>query len=254
MANDDPFYIADVSHCAKQYLKWHHYFPNIKPFYAVKTNDSSFILQVMAKMGSGFDCASSTELDAVLSMCPNIDCSKRIIYAHPCKQISHIKHFKERGVELTVADNESEMLKIKMFWPNAKILIRLKTNDSKSLIPLSTKFGANKLMSIRLLKLAKELNLEVIGCSFHVGTGCYDADTFRHSLQFSKHFFDVAKQAGYGMIMKILDIGGGFPGIEEDGKPSFSEMAKVINESIMELFSNDQGKDFIFRANCYFSV
>ena len=203
-------------------------------------------------MGGGFDCASSSELDAVLSVCPNIDCSKRIIYAHPCKPISHIQHFQDQGVELTVADNESEMIKIKNFWPKAKILIRLKTNDSKSLIPLSSKFGANQRMSIRLIELAKELNLEVIGCSFHVGTGCYDVNTFKHSLQFAKQIFHIANQAEYGLSMKILDIGGGFPGIEEDGKPSFSQMAKVINESIKELFPNNEGKSLIFPTKFYF--
>ena len=79
MDSDDPFYIADVSHCAKQYLKWMKYLPRVKPFYAVKSNDNDFLIKIIEKMGGGFDCASVNELDAVLSVCPNIDCSKRII-------------------------------------------------------------------------------------------------------------------------------------------------------------------------------
>lgn len=232
-----------MSYCAKQYLKWQFYFPGVKPFYAVKANGDSFILKVIEKMGGGFDCASANELDIVLSACPHIDCSKRIIFAHPCKQISHIKHFKDRSVELTVADNENEMIKLKNFWPNAKILIRLKTDDSKSLVPLSSKFGANKRTSTRLIQLAAHLGLELVGCSFHVGSGCYDENTFKHSLEFAKEIFDIAKQTKYGYAMKVLDIGGGFPGIDEDGKPSFSQMAKVINESIKELFPSDQGEN-----------
>ncbi|CAF3844813.1 unnamed protein product [Rotaria sp. Silwood1] len=126
MDNEDPFYIADVSYCAKQYLKWAHNLPRVKPFYAVKTNGNDFIIKMIEKMGGGFDCASIDELDAVLSVSPDIDCSKRIIYSHPCKQISHMIYFKDRGVQLTVADNDNELVKIKHYWPNVKILIRLK--------------------------------------------------------------------------------------------------------------------------------
>ena len=55
---------------------------------AVKCNDDLMILQTLAVMGTGFDCASKSEIRAVLKL--GVDPS-RIIYANPCKQASHIK-------------------------------------------------------------------------------------------------------------------------------------------------------------------
>jgi ornithine decarboxylase len=254
MTNDDPFYIADVSHCAKQYVTWKYYLPNIKPFYSVKTNGNHFIIRIIEKMGGGFSCSSIAELDAVLSICPDIDCSKRIIYSHPCKPDSHIKYFKDRNVELTVADNENELIKLNTHWPNAKILIRLKVNDDNSSVLLSSQFGANERVINQLFEKAKSLRLELIGCAFHVGTGCCDKYTFKRSLQFAKQVFDISKKSKYAFNFKILDIGGGFPGVDEDGKPSFLETTTVINEAINEFFPDHQDMNIIAEPGRYFAA
>ncbi|UJR18566.1 hypothetical protein I4U23_005473 [Adineta vaga] len=254
MDNEDPFYIVDVSHCAKQYIKWTHYLPRVKSFYAVKTNDNVFIIKIIEKMGGGFDCASISELNVILSVCPNIDCSKRIIYSNPCKQISHITYFKDRGALLTVADNEYELIKIKEHWPNAKVLIRLKVDDSQSVIAFSAKFGVNEYMAIRLLKLAKKLSLELIGCAFHVGTGCYDKIAFEHSLEFAKSLFDIVKKSNYGFNFTVLDIGGGFPGVDEEGKSVFSEVARTINQTLDKLFPQSEDIHVIAEPGRYFAA
>jgi len=57
-------------------------------YVAVKCNDDPMLLQTLASMGTGFDCASRSEIRSVLSL--GVDPS-RIIYANPCKQASHIK-------------------------------------------------------------------------------------------------------------------------------------------------------------------
>ncbi|UJR17655.1 hypothetical protein I4U23_004551 [Adineta vaga] len=254
MVNDDPFYIADVSHCAKQYMKWNYYLPRVKTFYAVKTNFNSFIIRVIEKIGGGFDCASMEELRTVLSICPDIDCSQRIIYSHPCKPISHINYFKDQNVQLTVADNIHELIKIKEYWPNVKVLVRLKTNDSSSLIPLSTKFGVNKRVAICMLASAAKLKVNVVGCAFHVGTGCYDETAFKHALEFAKWFFDIADKSEHVLPFKFLDIGGGFPGVDEEGKPSFSKLARTINQTLDELFPESTGIQIIAEPGRFYAA
>lgn len=245
MINDDPFYIVDISYLEKQYRKWNQYLSHIKPYYAVKSNTNSFLIKVLEKIGCGFDCASIDELDSILSVCSNIDCSKRIIYAHPCKQISHILYFKERGVQLTVVDNINELIKIKSYWPNAKILLRLKTEDSQSLIGFSSKFGVNEYVAMQMFECAKRLNLNLIGCSFHVGTGCYNKYAFTHVLQFARKLFDIANSSLYNFHFHILDIGGGFPGIDEDNVPTFIDMAQQINSTLNELFPDNQSRNLL---------
>lgn len=120
--DDDPFYIVNLSHYARQYLQWAHFLGRIRPFYAVKSNPSSFIIQIIAEMGGGFDCASAEELDLVRQTCgSDFDCATRIIYAHPCKPISHIRQFRQAGVQMTVVDNEDELNKLHKHWPEAKV-------------------------------------------------------------------------------------------------------------------------------------
>jgi ornithine decarboxylase len=44
----------------------------------------------------------------------------RIIYANPCKQKSHIRFAKEVGVKVMTFDNEAELQKTKMIYPEAE--------------------------------------------------------------------------------------------------------------------------------------
>ena len=55
---------------------------------AVKCNDDPVLLQTLAALGAGFDCASKQEITTILNL--GVDPS-RIIYANPCKQKSHIR-------------------------------------------------------------------------------------------------------------------------------------------------------------------
>ena len=65
-------------------------------------------------------------------------------------------------------------------------------DDSKSLVRLSSKFGARLDTVEKLLERAKELGLEVIGVSFHVGSGCTDSLVFKQAISDARHVFDLA--------------------------------------------------------------
>ena len=58
-------------------------------------------------------------------------------------------------------------------------------------------------------------------CSFHVGSGCYDAAAYSAAVISAKAVFDVAESAGFHF--NLLDIGGGFLG-QASAKPSFEEV------------------------------
>ena len=241
MASDESFYIADVSYCPKQYMKWLHYLPNIHIYYAVKTNGKRFILQIIEKLGSGFDCASINELDQVLSVCPEFDFSERIIYSHPCKSISHIKYFHANHVRLTVVDNIQEMIKIHTYWPNAKVLLLLKTDNSQSFIFCSAKFGVDKkLMARKLFEEGKKLQMDIVGCAFHVDSEFDDLMAFKKAFLFAKTIMDLGKE--YHFDMTILDIGGGFPGVDHVNKTSFLQGTACIRTAIQGYFPQNRGK------------
>ena len=247
--DEGPFFIADLSHCVRQYRKWFSYFPSIDVFYAVKTNSNEFLLKSMLKLGSGFDCASIEELDRVLHLSEGIDfdCSSRVIYSHPCKSISHLQFFRSRGVQFTVVDNHQELLKLKVHWPEAKILLRVKVDNPNSLISFDSKFGLNQSMAIQLLQHGRDLQLQLVGCSFHVGTGCHDLQAFQSALQLAKEIFTRAKD--YHFDFYLLDIGGGFPALDQTGKPSFNDIATTINRNLEQLFPNHRGSSSSLHAS-----
>ena len=74
---------------------------------------------------------------------------------------------------------------------------------------LSSKFGAPQIKWRPLLAAAKRNGLEVVGVSFHVGSGCRDASKYEAALKDARTIFDMAEKE-FGMKMRLLDIGGGY--------------------------------------------
>jgi len=181
------FYLVDLSHVKRQYLKWVGLMPRVRPFYAVKCNPDKNIIAVLKELGCGFDCASLNEIGLVLNMKgktlnPNDD----IIFANPCKQIDHIKYAKSQGVTHCTFDSSNELHKLSRTYPGAKVLLRLAVDDSKSICRFSSKFGVPFEDCEELIKLAKDLKLDLCGVSFHVGSGCTDANAFVNAVKDAK--------------------------------------------------------------------
>lgn len=47
----------------EQHKKWVGLCPNVVPFYAVKCNNDPVLLQTLALLGTGYDCASKSEIE-----------------------------------------------------------------------------------------------------------------------------------------------------------------------------------------------
>lgn len=72
-----------------------------------------------------------------------------------------------------------------------RLVLRIATDDSKAVCRLSVKFGATLKSSRLLLERAKELGLDVIGVSFHVGSGCTDPETYSQAISDARCVFDM---------------------------------------------------------------
>jgi ornithine decarboxylase len=240
------FFVADLSQVYQQHQRWIKCLPHIQPYYAVKCNPDPYVLRLLASLGAGFDCASNGEISQVLRI-GGIDPS-RIIFANPCKAISFVRGAAKFGVDMMTFDNSDELYKIAKAHPRAKLVIRILTDDSKSLCRLGVKFGAPLSTVPALLAKAKELNLEVIGVSFHVGSGCYDSSVFTDAIMRARGVFDTAKDFGFSFT--LLDVGGGF----EDG--TFEGTARILTEAIEEYFPDrrnlkiiaEPGRFYVSRA------
>uniref|UniRef100_A0A667WHB6 ornithine decarboxylase n=1 Tax=Myripristis murdjan TaxID=586833 RepID=A0A667WHB6_9TELE len=171
----EPFHVADLDDVYKKHLTWSENLPRVKPFYAVKCNNTPAIIRTLSALGTGFDCASKAEIELALSLGATPD---RIIFAHTTKPESHIKFARTRGVQMMTFDNQDELSKIAHCHPSAKLVLRIAVDDSSSLRRLNSKFGACPAAAGKLLRRAGELGLDVVGVSFHVGCMCNDTRNF----------------------------------------------------------------------------
>uniref|UniRef100_UPI003AADA818 ornithine decarboxylase-like isoform X1 n=1 Tax=Centroberyx gerrardi TaxID=166262 RepID=UPI003AADA818 len=242
----EPFHVANLGILLKKHLCWLNNLPRVKPFYAVKCNNTPAVIRMLSALGTGFDCSSQAEIQLALSLGVTPD---EIIYAHTCKPEHHIKYAATHGVQMMTFDNQEELSKIAHCHANAKLVLRIAVDDSKSLRRLNSKFGADLATVGKLLERAGELGLEVIGVSFHVGCECTDSSAYRQAIADARHVFDIAKLLGFQM--SLLDIGGGFPG-SEDVQVKFEEISAAINLALDEFFPLDCGVQIIAEPGRYY--
>lgn len=234
---DLPVHLLDLGSLHRKAEEWRSLLPRVEPFYAVKCNSHPAILETLWRIWKdwgkgGFDCASPSEIESVLGL--GADPVEKIVYANPCKHISALEFARECGVKRLVFDNAAELDKIASIYPDAELTLRVQTDDSLAQCPLSNKFGVPVDGAGALLRKAVALGLKVVGVSFHVGSGCSQTGAFRSALQRAKAVFDEASRQG--LSLTLLDIGGGFPGWDEDGEATFANHANDITPLLEELF------------------
>jgi ornithine decarboxylase len=246
--NDNSFYILDIEDVKRKYHAWVNNIPRVVPYFAIKCNDHQAVLNLLKNLGAGFDCASKKEIEKILKL--NVP-PERIIYSHTVKQISHLKYAAENKVLKVTFDCENELYKIKKYHENAQVILRIKFDSKCSVVPFGLKFGCDRFLEApKLIKLCKELNINLIGVSFHVGSGTESGETYGKAIEAVYELFQVAKQ--FDFALNFVDIGGGFVGddvnkIQSYAKPINAAIEKFFNDSTIKIIS-EPGRYFVESA------
>jgi ornithine decarboxylase len=148
------------------------------------------------------------------------------------------------GVKQMTFDNADELYKIAKLYPGAELFLRIMTDDSESLCRFSMKFGAAMDTTEGLLALAKDLGLNVVGVSFHVGSGASDPLAFFKAVRDAHTVFQQARD--FGFAMRTLDVGGGFCG------DTFEAMATVLRGALDEFFPPHSNVEIIAEPGRYY--
>jgi ornithine decarboxylase len=238
-----PFIIYNSNNVVQKIRQWNHLLPNIKPFYAIKCNPDINIIKLMDRNNMNFDCASKNELKLLTrhSISPN-----RIIFANPSKMVEHLKYAKYKKIDLMTFDSIEELNKIAANYNNARLIVRIKVDDSKSLLQFNKKFGVDTDNVDSLLSYAKMLKLNIVGCSFHIGSRCTDYGMYEYALYKTRLVYDIAMKMNYRM--NIINIGGGFSGTDYN---LFVNTACTINNSI-KFYYKDKDVQFMAEPGRYF--
>ncbi len=214
------FYIVNIGDILRRIQLWKKIFPTIDAYYAVKSNPSHVICELLGSCGIGADVASIEEINIVKNKVHDLS---KIIFAHPIKPINSIVYARTVDVDKLVFDSEHELYKIKLHHPHAELFMRLKVDDKDSECRFSEKFGVEKDDIEFLLDLASKMHLNVVGVSFHVGSNCRNPRQYYFAFEMAKYAFDIGKTKGYAF--NVIDIGGGFSGTADE-----EEMLKTSEE------------------------
>jgi ornithine decarboxylase len=205
---------------------WQQQLPKIKPYYAVKSNPEKPLLERLAKLGAGFDCASGRELMEVASL------GAPILYANPCKPERDVRLAKMLRCPTTVIDSAEEVDKLDYLEWEGSALLRIQVDDKGSLMPFSAKFGLPVEDVKKVAEHAQKKGLNLEGVSFHVGSGCQDAQQYKKAIAASQAA--IHEMRGFGHTGTMIDIGGGFVPQHESFEKS-ARAIRVARGSLIEL-------------------
>lgn len=203
---DRPTLVVDSARVAAQFRALSAGLGDARIHYAVKANPHRQVLATLAALGSGFDAASRGEIADLLALGVAPD---RISFGNTIKRASDIAWAHGQGVRLFAADAAEELHKLADHAPGAQVYIRLLVPAGGADWPLSRKFGCDSVMALDLLAQARDLGLDPVGLSFHVGSQTREAAMWAGALDHVASVWHMARAGG--IALRLLNIGGGFP-------------------------------------------
>jgi ornithine decarboxylase len=156
-----------------------------------------------------------------------------VLYSNPVKPPAHIAEAYAAGLWRFSFDSPNELAKIAERAPGAAVYVRLRVDDKESVFPLSRKFGADPEDAFDLMLQARRLGLRPYGITFHVGSQCGSPDAWRRAIGVSGELMN--RLAAEGIVLDMLDLGGGFPARYVAEVPSIQAIADQINPALDEL-------------------
>jgi ornithine decarboxylase len=229
-APEDPVAIArpqQVGVAARYFLDR---FPG-QIFYAVKANPAPWALDALWEAGvRAFDVASDAEVRLIAERFPEA----KMAFMHPVKSRGAIRRaYANYGVKTFAIDTIDELEKVLEETGQAKdlhLVVRLAAPSDYAQHKLDKKFGAEGDEAVELMR-AVRAKADEMGVSFHVGSQCMRPEAYRVAMEMAG---DLIRRAG--VFVDIVDVGGGFPSIYEDGAPPpLAEYMAVIKQAFEDM-------------------
>jgi ornithine decarboxylase len=228
-----PCLVVDLDVVEENFKNLRKALPDSAIYYAVKANPAPEILALLARLGSSFDTASVAEIDMALAAGATGD---RISYGNTIKKEADIAAAFARGVRLFAFDSEAELEKIERAAPGSEVFCRILTSGNGADWPLSRKFGCDVAMAKSLLLKARDMNVEPIGASFHVGSQQRDPKQWDEALAATANLF--RELEADGLTLRMVNLGGGFPTKYKKAVPTAKQYGIAITDALRRHFGN----------------
>jgi ornithine decarboxylase len=231
--SDGPRLVVDLDIVERNYETFAHALPDTRVFYAVKANPAPEILDLLARLGSSFDCASVVEIEQVLATGAG---PERISFGNTIKKERDIARAHALGVSLFAVDCEAEVEKVARAAPGARVFCRILCDGAGAEWPLSKKFGCAPAMAADVLEHAHRLGLVAYGVSFHVGSQQGNVEAWDAALSTAAALF--RELAERGITLSMVNMGGGFPAKYLKAMPGVPAYGEAIFRSLSRHFGN----------------
>ena len=183
--------------------------------YAVKANSNLAVLNVLARLGAGFDIVSGGELLRVLRAGGD---PKKIVFSGVGKTVAEMQQALAAGVGCFNVESESELRRLaavaEQAGTQARIALRVNPDvDAKTHPYISTglknnKFGVSLIEAERLyLEAARLPGICIVGIASHIGSQLLDATPLVDALDRMLALVDRLQAAG--IWLTHIDVGGG---------------------------------------------
>ena len=207
--------------------------------FAVKSNPNIAILNVMAKLGSGFDIVSQGELERVLAAGGD---AAKVVFSGVAKSHQEIARALEVNIRCFNVESEAELLRINQIAGEmgkiAPISLRVNPDVDAHTHPyISTglkenKFGVSVEQAREVYKVASTLsNIKIVGMDCHIGSQLTELQPFLDAVDRLIVLMEQLKQDG--IHLKHLDLGGGL-GVTytDEAPPHPTDYAKALWEKL----------------------
>ena len=207
--------------------------------FAVKSNPNIAILNIMAKLGSGFDIVSQGELERVLAAGGD---AGKVVFSGVAKSRQEIARALEVNIRCFNVESEAELLRINQIAGEmgkiAPISLRVNPDVDAHTHPyISTglkenKFGVSVEQAREVYKLAATLsNIKIVGMDCHIGSQLTELQPFLDAVDRLIVLMEQLNQDG--IYLKHLDLGGGLGVTYTDETPPHpTEYAKALWEKL----------------------
>mgnify|MGYP001178453087 FL=1 len=205
--------------------------------FAVKANSNLGVLNVLARLGAGFDIVSGGELDRVLTAGGD---ASNIIFSGLGKTTNEIRKALDVGIHCFNVESEAELSRINEIAQAeekiAPISVRVNPNVDAGTHPyISTglkenKFGIPASNAIDLYRNAAKMDgISIMGIDFHIGSQLTTVEPFLDAIDRILEMVDKLDEEG--IKISHFDMGGGLGvpyGKEEPPHPS--ELIALVRE------------------------
>ena len=212
-----PLYIYSRSQIASNWQQFNQAFGDHPHLicYAVKANSNLGVLNVLAKLGSGFDIVSIGELERVIAAGGK---PGRCVFSGVSKTKTEIQRALELGIYCFNVESAAELDRVesvaKLMSTKAPISIRVNPDVDANTHPYiatglkENKFGVSVDRSLALYKKAEfSKHLDVFGLDYHIGSQITEVSPFIEALE--KALELISQLKAEGIKMSHIDIGGG---------------------------------------------